>query len=506
MPIVSRKVIKLNDTSYKPVEGKTERLFRDFRKEEGHLEQDLMDINIKPYEVPEKYKNYANPQSVRKDSLKSLPFIKEDEVLRISRDILAILRNPNLVAEYLKPLDTKLGEEMAAAYNVGENKYKDEELPDSVITARGFFMPGPPPPNYKPRSQDRLLDDLLLKREAAAEINLEGFTPKFVGFVNSEKANKLVSEGHVFAEDVQVKNLLLHGKYSHRLDFEIIRSAAAMGKLDLSVKADDGTVRNLTQKELLQMMITATILPGNISVWNKLIDILGDVLDSANAAPNEARKFSDLFTGPSFIDLMRKKLFSAPNYSFSSQAPESLNSLILCFGKDVGLENLQHYMLNSHYKEAAQMVGRAREIIAKEESKLDSLATRLFKAINQSRHKIAPEDVEPIKTDFNNLYIHCIKSLAKLGVINPGELVASPLTLEPKDASKSKKYQQFQEAYEADPKIKKKEKKGPEDRIVAVTLDEYIEKKKVKTDAQKPSPEMSPNMFGSLLRYVGISR
>lgn len=521
MPLVKRTVIKVNDIHYNPQAADKAGLFKEFKKEEGHENREEMVIDIKTHLVPDIFKTSSNPQGIEEDTLKSLPFkIKPEEALRISRDILNILRNPALVAKYLKPLDEELGREMDKTYNVGENKYQDSDLPDSVITARGFFMPGPPPKNYKPRNQGRLLDEILLKREAEAGINSEGFTSKFVGFVDPIKANKHVSEGHIFGEDVQVENLLLHGKYSHRLDFEIIRNAAkpnsktGIAELDLSIETEDGKKRVLSQKELLQMMVTTYLLPRGNSAWQQVIDILDDVKDNFEIAVSEKPNSIFDIIGVSPIDKDRKKLFSPKNYSFSSQSPEILNSLILCFGKDLEIPNLQHYMLNSHYKEVAQMVGRAREIVAEEEVRPPSFLKKLADSVIKNPASIAVEPKQIAKDDFSNMYIHCMKSLAKLGSVNPGVIVATPLTFILQQAGKSKKYAQFQEdelgnsklaaVDRPDPAIKKKVT-APNQKIDE-SLDDYILRKAEQTKRETPESKITPGIFASLLKSVGIIR
>ena len=261
-------------------------------------------------------------------------------------------------------------------------------------------------------------------------INTEGFTPKFVGLINRNKANKFVTDGHLFLEDAQVANLLLHSKYSHRLHHEIIRNAAAAGEIDLSI----GNNKKLSQRELLILLINTT---SGSSLWDRLIDSLDDSLIPVKSKTSPQDPFST-----------HENSYSVENFSYSSRSPFTLNSLITCFGADLGVPNLQHYLLNSHWKEAAQMVEKAREIIKEDRgaaanaSKFDpveafinfqitpfpKLAGQIYNESGNELRKLrnrllarTPDTETPtIATDFSSLYTSCMKSLATIGYISPG--------------------------------------------------------------------------------------
>ena len=149
-----------------------------------------------------------------------------------------------------------------------------------------------------------------------------------------------------------MQNLLLHSKYSHRLHHEIIRNAVAAQEIDLSI----GNNKVLNQKELLTLLTTYTT--NGFSIWDCLIDSLNDSLIPVRFAKSQEVPVSihDKFS-------VHENSYSVENFSYSSRSPFTINSLITCFGADLGLSHLQHYLLNSHWKEAAQMVEKAREII-----------------------------------------------------------------------------------------------------------------------------------------------
>jgi hypothetical protein len=79
-------------------------------------------------------------------------------------------------------------------------------------------------------------------------------------------------------------------------------------------------------KEVLNFFITDIDGSGN-NLWNLIMDTVFD----SNLEP----------------------------FCFSSSSPFVLKSLITCFGSDLGLENLQKYLLDSHYKQVAQMWARS---------------------------------------------------------------------------------------------------------------------------------------------------
>ena len=455
MPILTKKKIsKIRTNLPKIVTQSKTRLLQQFL-DEGEHEVEEIEITLKPHN-PYEYGTIGSHArfSIPEQSLKSLSDsfesnISEKDIRRIFAEIVVIMQNPESVARHLKSLDDAIAETIAPL------EYSEADLPQYLIPARGYFIAGPPPENYQPRNQGRSLDQELLRREMAHGINIEGFTPKFVGLIDRKKANKFITDGHLFSEDAQVQNLLLHSKYSHRLHHEIIRNAAQAGEINLSI----GNNKTLSQKELLKLL--TTYATNGLSLWDCLIDSLDDSLTPLEWQRSPEDDFST-----------HKNSYSVEYFSYSSRSPFTINSLITCFGADLGVPNLQHYLLNSHWKEAAQMVQKAREIIAEDggaaanASKFDpveawsnfqitpysELARQIYNEsgneIRKLRNKLsrtAPYAETPtIATDFSNLYTSCMKSLATIGHIGPGIIKSSPLTTSPQEAEKSTKYQPYQ--------------------------------------------------------------
>ena len=252
-----------------------------------------------------------------------------------------------------------------------------------------------------------------------------------------------------------MQNLLLHSKYSHRLHHEIIRNAVAAQEIDLSI----GNNKILNQKELLTLLTTYTT--NGSSIWDCLIDSLDDSLIPVRSAKSKEGLFS-----------IRENSYSVENFSYSSRSTFTINSLITCFGADLGLSHLQHYLLNSHWKEAAQMVAKAREIIEEDKgaaanaskfslvealvnfqiTPYSKLARQIYNEsgneLRKLRNKLLPTnpyaETPAIATDFSSLYTSCMKSLATIGYIGPGLIASSPISVSSQQAEKSTKYEPYQ--------------------------------------------------------------
>lgn len=256
--------------------------------------------------------------------------ITADELVRITSDIMKILRNPALVAKYLGDLDGELGQKMSKA----GVKFKDRDFPQYLIPGKGHFIAGPPPPDYIPRHKGRILNKILLQHEMAAGVNLEGYSARFIGFVDSDEANKVVADGRIFSEDEQVDNMILHGKSSHRFAFEVMRNASARNELNLTLESGE----TLSQKRLLELF--TTIHRHGDSQYNLWQIILDSNRDSV--------KLQEDCNGN--VHTHNPEL-----YSFSSKSAMTFKSLLTCFGADLKLPNLQHYLLDSHWKQAMKI-------------------------------------------------------------------------------------------------------------------------------------------------------
>ncbi len=257
-----------------------------------------------------------------------------------------ILQTPELVFEYLQSLDQALAIRMAAH---GIEPFNNS--PSYLICGAGNFIPGPWPQGYQPLNKRRQLSKELLHREQECGINLEGVAV-FTDAVEGKVAARFAEAGNIFSEVEQNNKFLFHGKFSHRLFFEIVRQASKKGDLDLTV---DG--QKLTQKQLLQILNSTYLVPSpeealsssysSEIMWNR-------VLDTTTDSSKPLRKIG--IAGGSEA---REGVLNPNNYSFSCRSPFVLKSLITCFGKEK-LPNLCGYMLDGHYKQVAQMVYKLR--------------------------------------------------------------------------------------------------------------------------------------------------
>ncbi|WP_454785969.1 hypothetical protein [Legionella sp. WA2024007413] len=277
--------------------------------------------------------------------------LTSDEIVNIANQIISFAYDPLKVAHHLKDLDGVLGKSMQ------DNQILPPEhnsLPSHLIAGRGNYIPGSPPPDYQPLKKGRILDTLLLKREELRDVNKNGFIVKFIGFVSSMIADRIVSSGQLFNENKQVNRVLLHGSYTHRLLLEAFAQAVEKGDIDLNIKSG----KKLNFVQLLHILVSVKSKNG-FSLWEMGLDSVEDSERSSNA-PLDSKQ-----------------------YSFSCRSPFVLNSLLLCFGKELGLPNLQTYLLDSHYKSAYEMVLRSKEKMAKAErlshySKIDISNERIY--------------------------------------------------------------------------------------------------------------------------------
>ncbi|MBU6140636.1 MAG: hypothetical protein KGP29_03645 [Proteobacteria bacterium] len=255
------------------------------------------------------------------------------QVVNMLERIAQILKNPAEVFRHLKDLDRAIGEKMRA-----RNIEEIDNSPIHLIAGVGNFIPGPWPKDYRPLKKEKILHRELLERENAAGINLDG-VGVFSGFINANSANEFVRDGHVFSENEQASKLLFHGKYSHRLFFEIVRQAIKSGEVDLII---DG--KELTQQQLMQIMVYSWNEKSGLSTWSSLIDST----EETNAQIGECDR-----------EEYRARALNPDYYCFSSRSPFVFRSLLTCFGRDE-IPHLSRYLLDSHYKQVAQMVYKIR--------------------------------------------------------------------------------------------------------------------------------------------------
>ncbi|MCE0723237.1 MULTISPECIES: hypothetical protein [Legionella] len=339
---VTRQVKKLiPDASYKSSD------FFDKCEEEPNFKVEQEQITIQASETPPptvKVEDLNIPETLLND-------LSADEIVTISNQLISFAYDPLKVAHHLKDLDDELGKSMQERQILPSQEHI---LPDSLIAGRGNYIPGPPPSTYKPLKKGGILDTLLLKRENLRDVNKNGFIVKFIGFVSSMIADRVVSSGQLFNENKQVNRVLLHGSYSHRLLLEAFAQAIEKGEIDLKLKSG----KKLDFVQLLSVLVSVKTKNFQ-SLWEMAVDSIEDSERSSND-PLDSKQFS-----------------------FSCRSPFVLNSLLLCFGKELELPNLQTYLLDSHYKAAYEMVLRSKEKMAKRErldnySQLDIPNERIY--------------------------------------------------------------------------------------------------------------------------------
>lgn len=392
--------------------------------------------------------------------------ISEEDAANIVNQVIKITTNPRTVASLLKEVDTELGH-LLEENNI---KFTDNDYTPSLIEGSGHCIPGPPPKDYHLKKKRELLSTLLENREQKNEINKEG-TPKFRGFVDPEEANPFVASGHVFTEEKQVSRLLLHGSLTHRLMFDALCCAIKNGTLDLHYKDENKDVQELTPQQLLEMLVYVNyyqrfqnkVLNKNpYSLWTLTIDTVIDTTSNRESH------------NPDYLN---------PDlYNFSCRSPFVLNSLLLCFGKELDLPNLQHYLLDSHWKAAYEMVNRVK---------------------NALPSKNVPD---------SRIYIYCMAALST-ATDDPGNVVVSfPFTLDESKAQANPKFEPYDSKLSASIAKKTKKSLPTEEREYASWHEFYAKKQKSATSGivlhektQPPSPEKSqPSVTRKNCPYVNI--
>lgn len=258
----------------------------------------------------------------------SLSYLSADDIVDIINQVLKISYDPLTVAKHLKNMDTSLGGLMQ------ENKIifvEKDTFPAHLLAGRGHFIPGAPPPSYRPKNKGRLLDRLLLEQENKRGVNTRGYSIKFIGYISNMIAELVMTNGFAFTENKQITRVLLHGSYSHRLMLEAFASAINQGEISLKIKSG----RTLSFLEFMDILIL--VKAKGFSLWEHVMDTVEDT-QCASSNPLDSKLFN-----------------------YSCRSPFVMNSLLLCFGKELDLPNLQYYLLDSHYKAAYQMVLRSKE-------------------------------------------------------------------------------------------------------------------------------------------------
>jgi len=267
--------------------------------------------------------------------------IEDDEIIRITNDVIKIFRNPHSIAKHLEHLEGEL-----AKFSSDLDLELDQIEPQYLIVGQGHYMPGPPPNNYQPRKKFNKLDEILLDHEKEEGINSAGKTPRFVGIIPSNTFYNFISKGNLFDEEEQTGRLIMHGKYSHRLAFEVIRQTVKSRELDFELKSGE----TLTQLQFLKL-INAVKIKKETSAHKKLgITTKDEVLW---VTMFDTVRDIDKATGG--YSSSQKNYFEKTKYNPSCCSPMVFKSILTCFGKELNLPNLRGCLLDSHYKKIEQM-------------------------------------------------------------------------------------------------------------------------------------------------------
>ncbi len=161
---------------------------------------------------------------------------KNIELGKVFLKISTLLQNTALCIKLLKSLEEKLSLRFAAA---GLDPQFHLQQADDIIF---FNLPWPLKSTPDLPKTENILNSVLLEKERQYDINQDEDSPiSFAGFVEEDVANQYVKNGHIFTEYNYIGNLL-HGKYSHRLQWSIVITAIEEKLLDIG---------NISIKDLL---------------------------------------------------------------------------------------------------------------------------------------------------------------------------------------------------------------------------------------------------------------
>lgn len=278
-----------------------------------------------------------------KDETVLLELVKnEKQLLELINYWMALVRDPVRCFSYLKNCEEALKTDLQ---NLGFSIESEEPSFKYLMGGRCYFVPGPANPNRKklPFDANDTIDSFLWKKmEIPLKINLEG-SPVYVGGVDTLESNQFVASCHIPSEDPQIANLNLHGVYSHRLLFQILKE---------SLK-DHPKFKDFPPKQIPNLLICTrcSTLYGSkgTNLWVHLMDTGSDMYHAMGG--DNSRET---------ISLEEK------NYSTSSRSPFIFNSLLLCFGSELGVPYLQRVLLEGFWSATDEMVERVAKMVGKQ--------------------------------------------------------------------------------------------------------------------------------------------
>lgn len=337
--------------------------FQLFKKESGkeeYYQQDEINIDLGP--APDLAENFDLDYVT--SQLPSLSFsTTATDIKNLFNEIKNIFLDPLILAQHLKPLDIELGNALK-----NENVLIDEERLKALPLIAGFGNYIPDAPNcsydknsnftsnndhtmYLPLAKGLLLNKVLQNAEIQYGLNTD-FVCKFVGVVEKKYAQQTLLSNHLFTENVEIGRMFSHGSMTHRLAIFAIHNAIQ----NQAIKT------KLTIPQLIELLtvIKPTIRKIERNLWDFLLDSLKDTHQASKNEP-----------------------FNPKHFTCSARSPFTMNSLLLCFGANLGLPHLQFYMLDSHYKTIYRRIARAKDFAL---------------------------ETNPLTSSYDHLYFHCIKA------------------------------------------------------------------------------------------------
>ena len=285
--------------------------------------------------------------------------VDEKYLEKVQRNLLAFLRSPEKVASNLQYVDEEIATRMQTLGIV----FDEGEIPQYLVLGDRCYMPGrPSDENYVPKQKNRMIGNTLLFFERKYGLNLEEEGVfRFIGSVKGKDTVESLTSGtgHTFNEDSQDILFSSHGKFTHRLQLLAIFHAIEYGDLDLSVGGVNPSPR----------AVMNLLLKTSPNIW-------GLVLDNIETEDIDTKK----------------------PLSLSPTDPFAFNSLITCFGKELGLPHLQSAMLDSYYKSMGVMIDKVKSNSKEDLNPWDIYDVMMFNLKEYRDLKpFLPEDTETLQ-------------------------------------------------------------------------------------------------------------
>ncbi len=283
--------------------------FTNFRNQVEACKKTTVEVNEKPFEIlkldPES-EMFQFHQDVlgRLKGKKTYPFFEK---------MFELVDDPERFLAYLKPLDEALGCKMQEeGLQIG-----DDIIPQQILLGLNddFFFPPLPPELDLDQKKNRILSRTIAERKLQRGQSADDVA--FLRLVDQRLANAFVKDGNLFSDkttlDRDKHTLVLHNKHTHQIFFDALNLIYNEFFLESCA---------FSMEDILDDLISDT---GEKSLWNLLLD-----------------------------NVVEKKL-NVDKPEISASNPFFFNSMIMLFGTEFGLPNLQKCLLDSFYKDMAKI-------------------------------------------------------------------------------------------------------------------------------------------------------